>query len=1084
MLPRSAAFLATRLLDLARNAGPQGLIVIVAGEGMAEALGHLLGEMAPDRVCRTLPAWDCLPYDRASPSAEIMGQRMRTIHDLTVAAGGGAIVITTADAALQRLPPPAAAGDGLRIEVGQALDLPAIERHLRRLGYSATAAVDDVGHYALRGEVIDVFPAGPSPTRIVLQAERVAEIHRFDPVSQRRRKASRHSVVIGPASEIVAAPDAEAMVRTVGMEHRLAGHYPMLGTVFDLLPQARIAIESEAQARIEPLLKQIEEAHGARVAVDRRAADARPPAPAPDALYLSGAAWRRALKGRSIPFPTEVPSADTPRFSLEPKPARALRDFLSKSREGGQRVVLAASGARTLETLTTQADHALGAPPPLVTDWSAVEAAAPGSVMAMRLSADQGFVDQVARITVIAGADLLGSRAAPTHRRVVTPWHGLDGEFAFHDAVVHLDHGLGVLRSLETVDGAAGETARLDYASGADLLSPVDDLHRIWRYSAADDIPPDHLHGEGWAKRRNKIMAEIAETARELVSLAKKRSDTEAPAIVPPGADYERFCLGFPFALTPDQGRAVTDVLHDLAAGRVMDRLIVGDVGFGKTEVALRAAAAAVLAGRQVAVIAPTTVLARQHVLNFRKRFEALGIDVAHLSRLVEPDEERAVQAGLADGSIRLVVGTHALMGKAVAFHDLALLVIDEEQRFGAADKGRLRALGEAVHTLTMSATPIPRTLQSALVGLQDLSIIATPPARRRPIRTLVAPFDSATMRIALSAEHARGGQSFVVVPRIADLDRIAGALREDCPELAVVVAHGSLDPHEVDSVMVDFAEGRGDVLVATSIIESGLDVPRANTMVVVDADRFGLGQLHQLRGRVGRGRQQGICYLMTDPDRPLSEATGHRLTTLATFDRLGSGLAISAHDLDARGAGDLLGDRQAGHLKLIGVGLYQHLLQHAVREARGEPAQDWTPAIHGDGEGGHLPATYIPEAVIRLNLYARLARTADVADLDALAEEMEDRFGPLPPPAQTLLARARLKALCRSHAVERVDIGPRAVAFSLRPEVRFADILPHVPHKDRDALIIKNGRMIFSHAIEATHERLHLATRLLGDLH
>lgn len=1085
MSMRSATFLATQLIGGAVQ-HRQGAIVVVAGEHKAELLARLLDAMLPDRVCRFLPAWDCLPYDRASPSAEMMGLRMRAIRDVA-AAQGRAVVITTPDAALQRLPPVEAAGTTVAIEAGDTLEQAVLEPVLLRMGYVPAEAVDEVGGFAFHGQVVDIFPPGEAPCRITLDGAEVADLHHYDPLTQRRHRAELPKVEIGPVSELVAA-EGEVLGRGLGAEHWLSTAYPALGSLLTLMPKAKITIEEPACPLIDSLFDQIQDAYEARLRIDRprETEGARAPL-APDRLYLTRDEWRKGTGRRLVSFPDGQPSGPVASFFLESKVGRAFRAFLRTEHDAGRRLVLAAAGQRSLAAMVKQAGHAVSGEVTSVKGWSEVVSAPAGAVLAMRLPADHGFVDEPSGITLVTAGDLLGSRVTGAHHAPGRlPWHGLDGEFAFDDAVVHLDHGMGVLRSLETV-GEAGalETARFDYAGGADLLSPVDDLSRVWRYSGGQDVALDRLHGEGWAKRRGRILADIGETARELVSIAMRKADAPAPKLVPPPAEFERFCGGFPYPLTPDQGRAISDVLTDLASGRAMDRLVIGDVGFGKTEVALRAAAAAVLAGRQVAVVAPTTVLARQHVQTFRKRFEAIGIEAAQLSRLVADGEAHEVKEGLADGRIRLVVGTHALMGKGIAFADLGLLVVDEEQRFGAADKAKLRALGEAVHSLTLSATPIPRTLQMALVGLQAMSVIATAPARRRPIRTLLAPFDLATVRTALMHEHARGGQSFVVVPRIADLERFAHELGQIVPDLALVMAHGALDGDVVDEVMVAFADGRGgDVLLATSIIESGLDVPRANTMIVLDAGRFGLAQLHQLRGRVGRGRQQGICYLMTDAETPLPETTRRRLASLAAHDRLGSGMAISAADLDARGAGDLTGDSQAGHLKLIGVGLYQHLLGRAVRQARGEVVEDWTPAIHEDEQAGHIPESYIAEPIIRLNTYARLARGVDVDDLDDLEAELEDRFGPPPPEMVQLVARARLRILCHSHAIERVDIGPKAVAFSLRPNVAADDLTGHLPAAERQKLIVKDGRLIYPHQLDDSQARFELAARLLGDMH
>ena len=564
-------------------------------------------------------------------------------------------------------------------------------------------------------------------------------------------------------------------------------------------------------------------------------------------------------------------------------------------------------------------------------------------------------------------------------------------------------------------------------------MAPVDELDRIWRYGAGDAVGLDRLDGEAWPKRRARIEGEIAETAQRLVALTREREARSAPKLIAPSRGYERFVARFPFSETPDQLRAIGDVLADLASGRPMDRLVCGDVGFGKTEVALRAAAAVALAGKQVAIVAPTTVLVRQHLQTFRRRFAGLGVEVGHLSRLVRPAEARAVKAGLADGTVDIVIGTHALTGQGVAFKDLGLVVIDEEQRFGLAHKRKLRDLARDVHVLTLTATPIPRTLHAAMLGLQDLSVIATPPAQRRPIRTIVGPFDEASLRQALVRERRRGGQSFVVCPRIEDIEPLAKRLATLVPELAVLLAHGKMPAAEIDDAMVRFADGDGDVLLATNIIESGLDVPRANTMLVWRADRFGLAQLHQLRGRVGRGRVRGICYLMTDPEAKIGAATRKRLATLETMDRLGAGFAISARDLDARGAGDLFGEDQAGHVKLIGMGLYRHLLERALRAARGEPPPDeWSPELNL-GAAGRIPADYVPEAEVRINLYARLAKLTDESDVDALGEEIEDRFGTAPEPVRELFALTRLKHLCRRAGIARLDAGPQAIAVSFR---------------------------------------------------
>ena len=551
-----------------------------------------------------------------------------------------------------------------------------------------------------------------------------------------------------------------------------------------------------------------------------------------------------------------------------------------------------------------------------------------------------------------------------------------------------------------------------------------------------------------------------------LAPLTRMRS--EMPGNVP-GAAMERFIAGFAFTPTPDQAACFADIAADLARPHPMDRLLCGDVGFGKTEAALRAAAAVALAGRQVAIMAPTTVLVRQHLAVFRRRFAAIGIEVGALSRLTRAAEANAIRAGLADGSLRVVIGTQALAGRDVVFADLALVVIDEEQRFGTKAKTALTALRErrrGVHALTLTATPIPRTLQGALAGLQTLSVLTTPPARRLPVRTTVLAYDEAVLRAALTREYARGGQSFCVSPRIEDLERLQQTLGRLVPDLSVVVLHGRMKPDAMDAALVGFAEGHGDVLLSTDIIEAGIDIPRANTILVWQADRFGLAQLHQLRGRVGRGRTRGMAWLFTDPACPPGPQAAERLAALAAHDGLGSGFAVAARDLDIRGAGDLLGDAQAGHVKLLGVELARYLLARAMARARGQAVEDeWRPEMVLDLPS-FVPASYMPDSAARIALHARLAKPGDAA---ALTDELEDRFGPLPDEIRHLVAQSELRAECNRLDVARLEAGPAAVAADMR-----------IQPPDIAGLERKAKRLILRQQTCGLDERLALARKLL----
>jgi transcription-repair coupling factor (superfamily II helicase) len=613
----------------------------------------------------------------------------------------------------------------------------------------------------------------------------------------------------------------------------------------------------------------------------------------------------------------------------------------------------------------------------------------------------------------------------------------LAAELGIGDAVVHLDYGLARITGLEPTpasEAEAGEAVRLEFRDGATLLVPVAEMDRVWRYGADPEAAKlDRLTGGDWPERRAALEAEIERAAAGLAEAARRRTERRTEKLRWPAAAMRRFVKGFGFEETPDQRHAIEACLADLKSGRPMGRLVCGDVGYGKTEVALRAAAAAALAGKQVALVAPTTVLVRQHLSTLEKRFAGTGLAIAQLSRLATPAEARRVKAGLASGEIRVVVGTHAVAGRGVRFAELGLVVIDEEQRFGAAIKTRLRALGDAVHRLTLTATPIPRTLLAALAGLVEVSTLETPPVERRPVRTSVGPFEDDAVAAALHAEKARGGQSFVVCPRIEDLEPMRARLAGIAPELDLKIAHGKMPADETDAVMVGFADGEGDVLLATNIIESGLDVPRANTMVVWRADRFGLAQAHQLRGRVGRGRAQGVCLLATDPEAKPGRAALKRLETLAALNRLGSGFEIARRDLDQRGAGDLLGEDQAGHVVAVGAELYRLLLERALAAQAGEAAGDELAPTLNLGLVPAIPERLVPDPEARLSLYARWARVRDENAIAAFAERFAERYGETIEVGE-LIALARVRALARALRITRIDAGPKGAALTFAP--------------------------------------------------
>jgi transcription-repair coupling factor (superfamily II helicase) len=980
------------------------------------------------------------------------------------------LLITSLDALLQHIPPSCVIQDSwFELAVGEVFDRSAFASFVRRTGYIEEGIVDEPGELAFRGDVIDIFPAGASvPMRIVLAEEgTVAELRSYDPLTQ-RTTSHVDLMVFGPASEAIVAEadlDDDKPLPEVS-ERRLLELYGDMQTVFDLMGDVEVAFEDGADERLTSYLDIIDEARQAR----QRFADLDEMGAS--SLYLGRSVWTSAVSAfpRFEIDPEE--SRPLPRFSESANPRRALLDFVNREKSSARTVVIAGNGQifdgliRRLERETKTIVQPIGG-------WKEVEAATPGALLKVTGNLAGGFA--TARLAVITVKDVLGELAGAIDVTVRLA----EPDLMLGDVVVHEDHGIGVLKGMETVivEGAVCDAARLEYRDAASLLVPMSEFGKLWRYgSEPRAVTLDRLQTEAWSKRRDLIDKDIRAAARHLVRLAKERQDAVAEAFVPPRAEFAKFVRRFPYAETVHQAAAIEAVLEDLASGTVMTRLICGDVGFGKTEVALRAAAAVALAGGQVVIIAPTTVLARQHFSTFERRFAGTGIRLAMLSRVVEPKKAKEVKAGLASGEIGIVIATQAILAKDVRFNHLGLLIVDEEHRFGTREKQAMKALAPLLHTLTMSATPIPRTLQSAMIGIQDVSVLATAPSKRRPVRTSLSPVDRAAMRVALLREHRRGGQSFLVVPQIEDIDGVLEMLGEIVPELSIRVAHGKMKAAVMDETMVGFADGDGDVLLSTNIIENGLDVPRANTIFIWRADRFGLAQLHQLRGRVGRGKAQGMAYLLTTDGDDISEETRLRLLTMVENDRLGAGLAISMQDLDLRGAGDITGEDQAGHMKLIGVSLYQKLLSQAVMATRREASQH--SAILNLGASGSIPPEYVSEGALRLNLYARLLRAATDSEVEGFAEEFEDRFGELPEEVSILFRLTKLRIGAMRFGISKVDGGPLAVAisFTSKPTQKAIRLLTQSQSGK-----LSNGRLIFERSTESAVERIAFCERIFA---
>jgi transcription-repair coupling factor (superfamily II helicase) len=708
------------------------------------------------------------------------------------------------------------------------------------------------------------------------------------------------------------------------------------------------------------------------------------------------------------------------------------------------------------------------------------------------LPLDHGF--ETESLAVISETDILGDRLArPRKRRRAQNFLAEASALSPGDLVVHIEHGIGRYEGLKTLDvaGAPHDCLDLQYANDAKLYLPVENIDLLTRYGAdSDSAQLDRLGSASWQARKARAKERLREMADGLIQLAAARAMKQGQTIDPPAGLYDEFCAQFPYEETDDQLNAIADVLEDLGKGQPMDRLICGDVGFGKTEVALRAAFVVAMSGQQVAIVCPTTLLARQHFKTFTQRFQGWPIRVRQLSRLVSRKEADETRESLKKGEIEVVIGTHALLSDQVKFSDLGLVIVDEEQHFGVKHKEKLKTFRADVHMLALSATPIPRTLQMALSGIRDMSIIATPPVDRIAVRTYVLPYDPVALREALLREKYRGGQVYYVVPRVSDLPDVADFLRVQVPEVKFVIGHGQLAPTALEDVMTAFYEGQYDVLLSTTIVESGLDVPTANTLIVHRADMFGLAQLYQIRGRVGRSKTRAYAYLTTPQHKTLIVASEKRLKVLQSLDNLGAGFQLASHDLDIRGGGNLLGHEQSGHIREIGVELYQQMLEDAVAELRERSAdsltdaRSWSPQINA-GAAVMIPESYIPDLNIRLSLYRRVSEAEKLADREALASELIDRFGPIPEEAEQLLKVVGIKGLCRESNVSKLDVGPKGAVITFRNDSfnNPMGLIKHIQSRPNDWKLRPDQKLLVKGEWLDAAERLAAAERIMKDL-
>ncbi len=1077
--------------DLARAAavaaGSGTVLAVIARDGQRLAwLEQALGFFAPGVETLALPAWDCMPYDRVSPSAVVAARRMASLSALARPAKKPRVLLTTVNAVAQRVPTVDVLAAGVfAAAVGNRVELGTLVRWLEDNGFLRTATVRDAGEYAVRGGIVDLFaPGAEAPVRLDFFGDTLDSIRAFDAETQ-RTTGQLTRIELVPMSEVVLSPDTirrfrqgymaafgapdrnDALFQSVsdgrrfpGLEHWLPLFHERLGTVFDLIGDAPVVVDYLADDAFAERIKTARDHYDSRRMTLETARAEVPYRPIePGALYLDADAWGAALAGRALfrLSPFALPPTSTKRivdlggrvghsFAAERSAGDNVFDAAVKHivslRQAKKRVVLAAWSAGSRDRLgQVLADHGLGGMQK-IDGWGEVPATPRSTITLAVLGFEHGF--ETDELAFIGEQDILGDRLVRPRRRRASGADVLSEatSLAEGDLVVHVDHGIGRFVGLKTLQaaGAPHDCLELVYAGGDKLFLPVENIELLTRYGSEEtEATLDKLGGGAWQARKARVKKRIREIADGLIKTAAARLLKVAPALTPPDGLTGEFAARFQYDETDDQLAAIEAVTEDLAAGRPMDRLVCGDVGFGKTEVALRAAFVAAMSGRQVAVLVPTTLLARQHYKSFANRFQGLPVKVAQLSRLVSAKDQAEVRAGIESGDIDIAVGTHALIAKGVKFRDLGLLIVDEEQHFGVKHKERLKEIKADVHVLTLTATPIPRTLQLALTGVRELSLIATPPVDRLAVRTFITPFDPLVVREALLRERFRGGQAFYVCPRVSDLAERKEFLDQAVPELKVAVAHGQMAATELEDVMNAFYEGQYDVLLSTSIVESGLDVPTANTLIVHRADMFGLAQLYQLRGRVGRSKTRAYALFTVPADRKLTATAERRLKVLQSLDTLGAGFQLASHDLDIRGSGNLLGEEQSGHVKEVGYELYQSMLEEAVAtlKAGGEDAIDepWSPQI-SVGTPVMIPETYVPDLQLRLNLYRRLADLVETSDIDGFAAEMVDRFGPLPDEVEHLLKIVFIKGLCRKANVEKIDAGPKGVVITFRDGV------------------------------------------------
>ena len=1056
----------------------KSIIFVARDDKRLDLMRKSLWFFSPNIPILDFPSWDCLPYDRVSPNADVSSARMATLAALSSGFEAPIVLLTTLNAITQYIPNRTIVSNNSFVAiVGRTINVKELRAYFSKMGFVQTPTVTEPGDYAIRGGIIDVFPPGESgPVRMDLFGDELESARRFDPVTQRTVE-NLDRIEFAPVSEVILDdvsinrfrnnyrkefgsaglddPLYEAISagrKHQGYEHWAPYFHDGMETIFDHLPNAVIFMDENIErihtSRWDGINDQYEARLEALNSKNRLETVYKPIKPelfyvSPDDLFdlLNNREQRKLIV---LPQPTGPNSLDMrARIGRNFAPERQneelglfeefAKHIIEKRKTTSVVIASMSLGARERLYGLLQ-DQGLSGMVNIKT-WKDINHVI-GSISLAVWHLEHGF--EAPGLTIISEQDVLGELIIrkTNKKRRAKDFLTEASSLSVGDLVVHVDHGVGRYRGLETVKaaGAPHDCLLLEYANNDRLYLPVENVELLSRYGHETGLL-DRLGGSAWQAKKAKLKERIREMADKLLRIAAERSLRKSEILEVSPDKWNAFCARFPYVETDDQLNAIEDVVSDMSSGKPMDRLICGDVGFGKTEVALRAAFIAASAGTQAAIIAPTTLLARQHFKSFEERFRGTGIRVKQLSRFVTTSQMKKNREALRDGAVEIIIGTHALLAKDIKFANLGLLIIDEEQKFGVGHKERLKQLRSDIHVLTLTATPIPRTLQLSLSGVRELSVIGTPPIDRLAIRTYVSEFDTVTLREALLREHYRGGQSFFVVPRISDLPEIEAFIEEQVPEINHVVAHGQMPAGELDERMNAFYDGKFGILVATTIVESGLDIPTANTIIIHRADMFGLSQLYQIRGRVGRSKTRAYAYLTTKPRQKLTHAAIKRLRVLGSLDSLGAGFMLASQDLDIRGAGNILGEEQSGNVREVGYELYQEMLEDAIAKIKSGQMEgltdegSWSPQINL-GVPVLIPETYVQDLDVRLGLYRRLSALAKKIELEAFAAELIDRFGKLPTEVDMLLRVVRIKGMCRAAGIAKLDSGPKGAVI------------------------------------------------------